>query len=278
MTRKDKVFAGIDAQGLGLEIGPSHNPLAPKREGFRVEIVDHLDRVGLIEKYRKHGVDLDAIEEVDHVWNGQPLSELVGGGPRFDWIIASHVIEHMPDLVGFLNECQKLLKPEGTISLVIPDKRYCFDHFRTLSNVGDLIQAHLEKRTRHPSGWVFDYFLSVVRLGGAIAWGQQHSGSFEHIHPLQQAIALYRQSLAPDAPYFDIHAWRFTPSSFRLILRDLHALQLIQLSEHSFFGTEGCEFYISLRTGTPPETDRLELSQAVQRELAEAIVSEPDLR
>lgn len=272
MTRKDKVFASIDPKGLGLEIGPSHNPLAPRRKGFRVEIVDHLDRAGLIEKYRQHNVDLDAIEEVDHVWSGEPLSELVGGGPRFDWIIASHVIEHMPDVVGFLNECQKLLKPTGTVSLVVPDKRYCFDHLRTLSSIGDLIHAHLEKRKRHPPGWVFEHFSAAVRLGNAIAWDKGWHGPFEHIHTMEQAIALYRHSLDLDAPYIDIHAWRFTPSSFRLILHDLHALQLIQLAEDRFFDTVGCEFYVSLRPGEPPALDRLEFGRAIQRELAEAII------
>jgi hypothetical protein len=30
-TRDEKVFNSIKKEGLGLEIGPSHNPLAPKK-------------------------------------------------------------------------------------------------------------------------------------------------------------------------------------------------------------------------------------------------------
>lgn len=132
MDRPAAILRDLDRSGLGLEIGPSHNPVAPRRLGFRVRTVDHLDRPGLVAKYTGHGVDTDAIEEVDHVWRGEPLSELVGAPGGFDWIIASHVIEHVPDLVGFLRECERLLNAGGTLSLAIPDKRYCFDHLRPI--------------------------------------------------------------------------------------------------------------------------------------------------
>ena len=67
MDRKEIILRSIDKQGLGVEIGPSHRPLAAKRDGFKVHIIDHMDRAGLVRKYQDHGVDLDAIEEVDFV-------------------------------------------------------------------------------------------------------------------------------------------------------------------------------------------------------------------
>jgi SAM-dependent methyltransferase len=273
MTRDDKIFSAVRRDGLGLEIGPSYNPLAPKKAGFNVETVDHLDRAGLIEKYGPHGVDVTGIEEVDYVWKGQPLSELIGATARYDWIIASHVIEHVPDVVGFLNECEKLLKPDGTLSLAIPDKRYCFDYFRSPSSTGDVIQASLEKRQRHPPGWVFDHFSSVSKLGDAITWSQGSKGSLQLVHPFTEAKQLYDWSLSPDAPYIDIHAWRFTPSSFRLIMHDLGQLGLTGLSESRFYDTTGCEFYVSLRPGrSAVESDRLQLAKGIQHELAQAVL------
>lgn len=62
--------------------------------------------------------------------------------------------------MGFLRECTVLLAPHGTLSPAIPDKRYCFDHFRPHSTTGEALQAWLERRTRHPPGLVFDYFAS----------------------------------------------------------------------------------------------------------------------
>ena len=143
-TREEILLNGIDKRSFGLEIGPSHSPVAAKREGFNVRVLDHLDAAGLRAKYADHGVDVAAIEEVDYVWSGQPLEELVGEA-RFDWIIASHVIEHVPDLVGFLNSCGRILAPDGLLSLAIPDKRYCFDCQRENTALGRVIDVALAK-------------------------------------------------------------------------------------------------------------------------------------
>ncbi len=69
-------------EGPGLEIGPSFNPLARNADGFRVDILDHADAPALRAKYRDAGIRVDNIEDVDFVWRGEPLSEMVG---RRDW-------------------------------------------------------------------------------------------------------------------------------------------------------------------------------------------------
>lgn len=58
-SREAKVFHLLDPAGLGLEIGPSHNPIAPKKKGFNVHILDHASAAQLREKYQEHGVNLD---------------------------------------------------------------------------------------------------------------------------------------------------------------------------------------------------------------------------
>lgn len=69
----------------------------------------------MITKYKDHHVNLNNIEEVDFVWRDENYSELTGKSKYYDWIIASHVIEHTPDLIGFLNDCDAILKDEGVI-------------------------------------------------------------------------------------------------------------------------------------------------------------------
>lgn len=273
MTRNERIFADIDQSGFGLEIGPSYNPVAPKRAGYRVEIVDHLDQDGLVEKYRAQGVDVSGIEPVDHVWQGQPLSELIGATARYDWIIASHVIEHVPDVVGFLNECCKLLKPGGTLSLAVPDKRFCFDYFRPVTTTGEALQAYAERRTRHPAGWVFDHFSSFANLDDAITWAKGSRGKLSQPYSVVEARRFFDWSRQDDAPYIDIHAWRFTPASFRLLLQDLRALEATELAESCFFDSVGCEFFVSLRPGIGgPTIDRAELSRQVLAELATTVI------
>jgi hypothetical protein len=110
LNRVDKALMMVDRKGLGLEIGPSHNPLTPKKEGFNVHILDHASADELREKYEGHGVNLENIEVVDFVWHGEPLHELIGREQCYDWIIASHVIEHTPDLMTFVAEYERLFK------------------------------------------------------------------------------------------------------------------------------------------------------------------------
>jgi len=268
MTRNDHILAHVDRQGLGLEIGPGHSPIAPKRDGFRVQIVDYLNQEQLREKFRPHGVDLDRIEEVDFVWQGGSYADLTGRRRHYDWIVASHVIEHVPDLVGFLRSCDEVLKEDGVLALAIPDKRYCFDHFRPHSGLASVIDRHRLGATNHSPGAVAEYFLNVVKRSGQIAWGAASSGPYSFIHTREQAQE-GMAALETRNAYLDIHAWCFVPHSFRLLVHDLHALGLTDLREVSCSPTVGCEFYVTLgRRGTGPAEDRLTLLQHMEEELA----------
>jgi hypothetical protein len=263
MNRTALLRSLIDPQRLGLEIGPGFNPLLPKREGFRVETLDHTDRTGLVAKYRNApGVDIDRIEEVDHVCGDGDVLRTVNRPGRYAWIVASHVIEHTTDLVGFLKDCETLLEDEGVLALAIPDKRYSFDALRPLTSTGDVLQAHLERRRRHPPGRVFDEVASNVLREGALAWAPQSDGPLAFFRSLPEAKELFDMACGSDT-FLDIHAWQFTPSSFRLVLQDLHAIGWLRLREAQFFGDRGGEFMVSLsRQGNGPGQTRLALAQA----------------
>ena len=267
MNRKEKVLRHINQNGRGIEIGPSYNPIAPKKEGYQVDIIDHMSREELIAKYKDHHVNLENIEEVDFVWRGESYSELTGKSKYYDWIIASHVIEHVPDLIGFLNDCDAILKDDGVISLVIPDKRYCFDHYRPITGISKIIDNHFQKNKTHTPGTVAEYFLNVVSKAGVIAWDSSVTGEFNFVHSLEDALKGMKTAINENA-YIDVHAWCFVPHSFRLIIHDLFCLGLIPFQEVDFFPTEGCEFYITLgRNGKGINKSRLEMLDIIESEI-----------
>ena len=270
MTREDKAFHALNKKGSGLEIGPSHNPIAPKSRGFNVHILDHASAEELRAKYQGHGVNLDNIEDVDFVWSGQSLPNLIGQTACYDYIIASHVIEHVPDLVSFLQQCEALLKADGILSLVIPDKRYCFDYFSPPSTTGNVLDAWAEKRVRPSAGQVFDHIANAAKRNGNIAWESDgKGGGDELLHTLGEAKAHWARTNST-SDYIDVHCWRFTPTSFRLILSDLHELNLVGLGIASEFDTTGCEFYVSLskRAENVQQQDRLSSLQKRKMENA----------
>lgn len=271
MSREDKALYGLDRSGLGLEIGPSHNPIAPKRQGFNVHVLDHLDAAQLREKYARHeklGVDVGRIEEVDFVWSGLSLADTIGAKSCYDWIIASHVIEHVPDLVSFLRQCESLLKPGGKLALVIPDKRYCFDCLSGVTSTGELLDAYAEKRTRPSPGKVFDHIARASRRGAAVAWARGAPGELEFIHEFAQAREMWSRAAAT-SEYIDVHCWRFTPASFHLLLSDLQGLGLTDLGVLHVFPPAGCEFYVTLgrvRKEELRDLDRLAVLKVIQEE------------
>lgn len=240
--------------GPGLEIGPSHSPLAPKSAGFRVDILDHATAPELRAKYRDAGVNTGHIEEVDFVWCGKPLSETIGRRDWYDWIIASHVIEHSPDLVGFLIECQTLLHATGRLILVVPDKRWCFDCFQSLSSTGDALDAHSLRRTRASPGRIFDHFANAVKKGrsGTISWHRHAPGAVQPVHAFAGACDAWRAAHT-DHAYIDVHNWRFTPESFRLVIDDLRELGLLELGITDGPASAAGEFCVCLqRTPVQP--------------------------
>ena len=272
MSRNNILLAAIQKDGLGLEVGPSHRPAAPKRDGYQVEIIDHLDREGLLAKYRDHNLDLDAIEEVDYIWSGETYAELTGKNHHYDWIIASHVIEHTPDLVGFLKQCDSVLKDDGVVSLAVPDKRYCFDYHRPISGLSKVIDHHVNEVSINSPGTVAEYFLNVVKKDGHGAWNESIEGECDFIHTLEQAADGMNKAWTHKA-YIDCHVWCFVPHSFRLLIHDLHSLGLISFREVSFTKTQGSEFFVTLgRQGSGMDISRIEAARKIERELAHPLL------
>ena len=156
MKRLQRLREGINRSDEVLEIGPYHAPIASKALGYRATT---LDLVGADELRVRAEADpsiddagVKAIEEVDLVGSACAVGDLVrdrlGPAKRFDWVLASHTIEHMPDPIRFLEQCAQVLGPGGILRMAVPDRRGCFDHFRPSSDISEWVQAYRERRTR----------------------------------------------------------------------------------------------------------------------------------
>jgi predicted SAM-dependent methyltransferase len=252
--------------GLGLELGPSINPIFPKSSGFNFRTLDWASKEVLIQNYRAHQVDTSKIEELDYVSDGKRLVDVVGQSEKFDVIVASHVFEHFVDLIESLQDSSFLLKQNGKLVVACPDKRYCFDRLRQTSNISSVINAHLLKTKKtHSIGTAVDYLLNVCSNNGRFVWAYPEVGEFpnlQFIHGLDDAINALS---IKDDQYRDYHAWVFTPASFELLISDLYRLRLIDLSISYISESVGCEFFVVLeKSQAVLSTDRISLLERME--------------
>ena len=214
--RKRILLDGLDpAHGVGLEIGPLAWPIVGKQDGD-VTYVDHFDTATLRDRYKADpNVSVDAIVPVDALWGARTLDECVGGR-RFDYVIASHVGEHVPDLVTWLAECDAVLRPGGDLRIVLPDCRFSFDVLRRLTTTTDLLTAHLVRARRPQAREVLDFMLHYAPK--IEAWAH-YEGRFDlaALRPhwsVEQAMSFARRVLEVPDHYEDVHCWTFTPGNF----------------------------------------------------------------
>jgi 2-polyprenyl-3-methyl-5-hydroxy-6-metoxy-1,4-benzoquinol methylase len=148
MDRRQRILRGLKvADSIGVEIGALDKPLVTREMG-KILYVDHADTATLRKKYQEDaGVRADAIVDVDGVWGNNTLLEALGG-QKVDYLLASHVIEHVPDLITWLNEVESILAPGGQVRLVIPDMRYTFDCLRRETVFSDALPAYIARARR----------------------------------------------------------------------------------------------------------------------------------
>jgi SAM-dependent methyltransferase len=254
---REHALADIEvAASRGLEIGPLARPIVPKSAGS-VFYVDHASRDELREKYAADTNMqplLDHIVDVDFVLkDGLSLHEAAGPEAPFDYVIACHVIEHIPDIVTWLKEMAVLLPPGGILSLVVPDKRYTFDVNRAVTDISEVIDAYLNRIERPTSAHIYDFSAKAINgmVDPAEAWaGKDYTDIVRRDCDDPDLAALRHCEAANESSEFlDIHCQVFTPRSFLTTVEKLMKLGLLPFTISSFFPTEvdDIEFFVSLR-------------------------------
>jgi hypothetical protein len=251
-------LACIDVATMrGLEIGPLAAPKIHKSEG-NVLYVDHADAAGLRSKYATNSVMkscLDQIVEIDYVMDGTlELHEAVGDDAPFDYVMASHLIEHIPDPVSWLFDIAKILVPGGVLSLIIPDKRFTFDINRRTTEISDLVDAFLRGLRKPSFRQAYDFISHEITdlVDPAAVWAGRadFAGVVRSDVPDPDVAALQLcRTIGGSDEYVDIHCSVFTPESFLALFEKLVRLGLVEFEVAHFVPTElnELEFHVSLR-------------------------------
>lgn len=132
-------------QSVGLEIGACDLPTVPKGIGQ----CHHADFRTASDMAEMWNLDPQSVCDVEFIINRkQRISDQIH--KRFDYIIACHVIEHVPDPIGYIKDLSNLLKDDGILFLAVPDKHETNDKNRPLTSLEHILMDYHD-RAVYPS-------------------------------------------------------------------------------------------------------------------------------
>jgi hypothetical protein len=225
MHRK-KLTSEFGKRGLTLEIGPY---FAPMVRGSNARYFDVFDSEELKRRADKDPNSFVTAATVPEMHYTDPDGDISTIPETFAEVVSSHSLEHQPDLITHLEKVYDRLDAGGRYVAIVPDKRFCFDHFASPTSLGDVVEAYEQRRTRHTLSSIIQLFAGSTHNDPSRHWAGDHADPDfrpNYASRLEQALELYRNS---DGSYIDCHAWRFTPDSFAEICQILFEAKLIRL-------------------------------------------------
>ena len=180
-------------RGAGVEVGAVNCPFDVDAD---VQYMDQHDSNSVMAMHA-NDPNVAAVLPVSFVASRPPYRFLADRS--FDFVIASHVVEHLANPLASIGEFVRVVRPGGIVYLVVPHKDYCFDRDRPTTPV-----QHLTA----------EYFAGVID----ISFEHCLDHVFGHLDPAQISPEAGRAAAAQatelHASQRDFHVHTFTEQSF----------------------------------------------------------------
>jgi len=182
--------------GSGIEIGPGQHPFRLLPPDVNVRLVDRWqpqERRELASALGGTGsARLDAAEryvqpDIVADFNTDRLEPIADGSQ--DFVIASHVLEHLAEPIGFIAELHRVLRPGGIALILLPDRQRTEDRFRAPTPLDHLVTEYRSGVTEVSDAHVIEFLKDR---------GKRLKGSSERRR--QMSDALRKQSI-------HVHCW-----------------------------------------------------------------------
>lgn len=152
LRKRCRGYADIDVSvrgRCGIEIGgPSRifrkNGLVPVYDRCRKIDACNFSEQTIWTKDENKGLYASTLG-TEHIVEACNLSMIPDGS--YDFLLASHVLEHIANPLLALREWKRVLKMDGTAVVIVPDKRATFDHKRPYTSL-DHIKMDFERATK----------------------------------------------------------------------------------------------------------------------------------
>lgn len=127
--------------GSGVELGPGEQPFPVDYPGVSTLYVDRWEPDENRGLFTELGESAPFVKP-DIICNLNTDRLKMLDDQSQDFVIASHVLEHMADPIGLLDEIHRVLKVGGIAMVLLPDKRRTFDHSRPVTTLDHLVTEH----------------------------------------------------------------------------------------------------------------------------------------
>ena len=237
-----KIFLNSIPEGISiLEIGPFFNPVCV---GENVAYFDIIDQEALRARATEIGYK-EAINRIPYIDYVSPIGDLNIIHKKFDAVISCHAIEHQLDLIAHLQSVSKMLTDGGLYYMIIPDKRYCFDHYMAESTIAEVLSNYYDKKQTHSLKSVIEHRALTTHNSAMMHWNNSHGNPENVENRIQNAIKEYEHA---EGKHIDVHAWYFTPYSISKIISMLNKMNYIDLAVNKIIPTTygNLEFYVVL--------------------------------
>jgi SAM-dependent methyltransferase len=235
MERLNCLKRFIDPENsFGLEIGACDLPTVPPELG-KCQFADFRSKEELINCFN---LPPETVVPVRYILNRNvELHQQID--QTFDYIILCHVIEHVPDVISYIQSLRQLLNPNGIILIACPDKRRTPDISRSSTTIEHLLADYYHS-TRYPN-------LEHV-LEGSKAWGvldQKNTSDYAALY--EWACQNFESGLADT----HCHVW-IDNEFFSQIEQLIHARLLggLEIVEKGYNKSDFNEFFIALKAST----------------------------
>jgi SAM-dependent methyltransferase len=159
--------------GRGIEVGVGKTPYCNRENTIYVD------------KHKNSRIPLDIICDASH---------LTCPSDSFDFLLASHCLEHCPDTLKVLNEWMRVLKPGGTLFLILPHadrvipdkdrmKTTLAHHIEEYKNkVREDDQSHWEEIKKASLKYKDKLNENAVWVAAGEPWDFSHLAKTSHLH------------------------------------------------------------------------------------------------
>ena len=267
MDRFEFMRSAISRSETGVEIGPLHNPICAKRDGWNTLVMDAFTSLQLRDQYCDDpNVDINLIEDVDILYRRSfrdsidAYSSNLGdfgseSSESISYIISSHNFEHQPNPIQFLSDCEHCLKLGGSLVMAIPIASRCFDCWLPLTTTGMALDAFVSGDEKPSIGAIFDSLQTQARLqNGQPLHDQTYDYNQVRLDTGFDKNWLEMLNSNHKINYIDSHVSRFNPFNFELLFRESIQLGLLKQLSLERCVVSGAEFLTVIKKVKPVES------------------------